>query len=565
MSEKKEVTGAAPQAVPAKVDGVDVAALAKQVQSACATLRQVKTWLEVAFGMDIDGDGVIGSARVGLLAVVAGACLALAPVFAANEIVWQTDYDQDGTAEFSVDQEGDVVANSVSVGTLGSATAALTCSNATVNGTLTVGTIAEKGTGGVTVEGLLLNDGVYADADGSLTVSNYTQTAGGVCTFATINEVGTGGVTVEGTLFNDGAVSDADGSLAISNITLTAAGELKADNINEVGTSGISIEGFTVNDGDLTDADGAITVSNLTLTAGGIVTADTVEEAGTGGVSIEGLTLNDGAYTDADGSVTVSNVSLTAGGNLVAGANTLTSGDKLDGEQLGDDTVDGDSLDWAAFTDLADGGAVSWGNIAEGELADSTVVSADIKDGEVANADISSTAAIALTKLATTGVLTPVAAACSSAESVADIVKTVVTFTNVQMVATDTSDEGESAKVADFDAGAFTILSAVLDATCTISAGATSDWYIACGTAAAGDDSDLTSTEADVIPKTTIASGAGAKAGDAVLSAVIVMDGTSAAKDLYFNMAIDDDNMDADFTNTVTGTLTIYTTPALDN
>jgi hypothetical protein len=43
--------------------------------------------------------------------------------------------------------------------------------------------------------------------------------------------------------------------------------------------------------------------------------------------------------------------------------------------------------------------------IAEGKLADSTVVSADIKDGEIVNADVNASAAIAVTKLGTGGLI----------------------------------------------------------------------------------------------------------------------------------------------------------------
>lgn len=48
------------------------------------------------------------------------------------------------------------------------------------------------------------------------------------------------------------------------------------------------------------------------------------------------------------------------------------------------------------------GGAVA---IGEGALANSTVLSADVKDGELVNADINSSAAIAVTKLGTGGVI----------------------------------------------------------------------------------------------------------------------------------------------------------------
>lgn len=46
------------------------------------------------------------------------------------------------------------------------------------------------------------------------------------------------------------------------------------------------------------------------------------------------------------------------------------------------------AINWADMTDLASGGSVTWGNIAEGELADSTVVSADIKDGTITTSDL---------------------------------------------------------------------------------------------------------------------------------------------------------------------------------
>jgi hypothetical protein len=99
-------------------------------------------------------------------------------------------------------------------------------------------------------------------------------------------------------------------------------------------------------------------------------------------------------------------------------------------------------------------------------------------------------------------------------------------------------------------------------------AGATNPFVRGFGTAAAGDDNALTSTEADVIPSTSIDTTAGTvltNAFDAVLAAAIVMNGTSAAKALYLNLAIDDDNMDADVTNTVSGTITLLTTKVRDN
>jgi len=206
--------------------------------------------------------------------------------------------------------------------------------------------------------------------------------------------------------------------------------------------------------------------------------------------------------------------------------------------------------------------------IPEGGLTDSTVLSADIKDGEVVNADVNASAAIALTKLASSGLGTALAGTASGSEAVSDIVVTTVTFTNVVLTATDGSDEGESQKVFDCDDGAFTLLTAVANAQSVVSPGATNTYVMALGTVAAADDSALTSTEVDVIPSTSIDTTAGTvltNAFDAVLAAPANFDGTGTAKDIYLNFAIDDDNMNANVTNTVTGTLTVFSTKATDN
>jgi hypothetical protein len=54
--------------------------------------------------------------------------------------------------------------------------------------------------------------------------------------------------------------------------------------------------------------------------------------------------------------------------------------DAIDGEQIANDTIDNDSIDWADMTDLTTDGAVVWGNIAEGELADDSVVMDDLNE-----------------------------------------------------------------------------------------------------------------------------------------------------------------------------------------
>ena len=91
---------------------------------------------------------------------------------------------------------------------------------------------------------------------------------------------------------------------------------------------------------------------------------------------------------------------------LPAATSTLLAADgvgtaltALNGENIQDNTIDVDSLDWEAFTDLGESGAVIWGNLSEGELTDSSIITADIKDGEIVNVDISASAAIDQSKI----------------------------------------------------------------------------------------------------------------------------------------------------------------------
>ena len=95
-----------------------------------------------------------------------------------------------------------------------------------------------------------------------------------------------------------------------------------------------------------------------------------------------------GLETDGDAHYNPSTGTITAT-EFAGGGSGLTG---IDGEQITNDTIDNDSIDWGDMTDLTTDGAVVWGNIAEGELTNSTVVSADIKDGEVALADLAAAA-----------------------------------------------------------------------------------------------------------------------------------------------------------------------------
>lgn len=152
--------------------------------------------------------------------------------------------------------------------------------------------------------------------------------------------------------------------------------------VSFVGTGDIDLPADSVDDADINWGD----IANLA--AGGACTLSAT------------VTVNDDEATDDDHEIvfTTDNATLESDGDFhyspdtgtvtatefVGGGVGLTG---LDGENIANDTIDNDSIDWGDMTDLGTDGVVVWGNITEGELADSTVVSADIKDDTIDSAD----------------------------------------------------------------------------------------------------------------------------------------------------------------------------------
>ena len=160
----------------------------------------------------------------------------------------------------------------------------------------------------------------------------------------------------------------------------------------------------------------------------------------------------------------------------------------------------------------------------------------------------------------------PVDTVATAVDSYAQIVKKVVTVLPQTVILEDGKADGNGVKILDVQEGAFLLLSAVADMT-VVSNNAFNEtandvFYASCGTAAAADgNGDLTSTEADVVPKTTIdtaSSGSLTNAFNAVLAAPAVFDGTTTAKDVYVNFAVADASTSQAVTNVVSGTLTLY-------
>ena len=168
------------------------------------------------------------------------------------------------------------------------------------------------------------------------------------------------------------------------------------------------------------------------------------------------------------------------------------------------------------------------------------------------------------------GVGSATAAAATATEVTPCVQKTILTFAAFTKTFTDGSDEGESQLLYTFPEGRIYILGAAIDAAVTNDSGyeatANDIWYGAIGTAAAGDDGDLTSTEADIIDKTTFDTADGADGhheweADFTAGADTVFDGTATAVKLYFNAAAANTSIS---TNNATcgmqagGTLAVY-------
>jgi len=160
-----------------------------------------------------------------------------------------------------------------------------------------------------------------------------------------------------------------------------------------------------------------------------------------------------------------------------------------------------------------------------------------------------------------------------TSEDAGGVRRTVITLSDHSVAMVDVAGTiayGKS-KVADFDAGHLLFLGAVADLALTLdAAGVNADWDgdFGLGTAGAGADGDLTSTEQDLIPKTATPQASGsattAKGASSTTESGVVFDGSATAKDVWFNVLVDD--ADHDVTTTPTNMIlngTIVLTYAL--
>jgi len=151
----------------------------------------------------------------------------------------------------------------------------------------------------------------------------------------------------------------------------------------------------------------------------------------------------------------------------------------------------------------------------------------------------------------------------TATETYGTVNETVLVLDDVSVVVTE-QGAGTNAvggtKIYDFTEGRILVLGAIMEnATITIDTNAidaADGGDVACGTAVPGIDGVMDGTAVDIIPSTSV--DPITNIVDNALAASAQFDGTTTAKDLYFNILIDDADVSATHTNTVDATITIH-------
>jgi hypothetical protein len=164
-----------------------------------------------------------------------------------------------------------------------------------------------------------------------------------------------------------------------------------------------------------------------------------------------------------------------------------------------------------------------------------------------------------------------VAGKCTAVEELSGIIhKTVLTLGltgSSDLDLAGDADNGTGIKIYDFPAGRILLLGAIIDASAVcndaFNASPNDVYKLGAGSVSATQaaEGDLTSTEQDIIPATTIDT-----QGNTVLTndwhnalgASAQFDGTSSALDLYINAAVLNASTTKAVTIAITGTLTLY-------
>ena len=203
---------------------------------------------------------------------------------------------------------------------------------------------------------------------------------------------------------------------------------------------------------------------------------------------------------------------------------------------------------------------------------DSTLSQREVRDPRLLEAILEANATDAETRIAgiedgtatiTAGVGAKNGATVTAAETRGIAHKTVITLDDTPVVVTEIG-AGTNAvggvKIYDLPAGRILVLGVTVeDVTVAVDSNAldaADNGDFSFGTAAPGGDGLLDGTAVDLCPSVSI--DPIVTATDGALAASAQFDGTATAKDVYFNMSVDDADVDATHTNTVDATVTIH-------
>jgi hypothetical protein len=155
-----------------------------------------------------------------------------------------------------------------------------------------------------------------------------------------------------------------------------------------------------------------------------------------------------------------------------------------------------------------------------------------------------------------------VAGKATATESGGIVHKTVLDLAGTIGTLNTGAAHGAGIKLYDFPAGRILLLGAVVDAVVAatnVNANPNDTFVMSMGSVTAADDATLTSTEADIIPSTTITVAAGSGTFKAALASSAQFNGTTIALDLFINAGMVDTANSANSAVSMTsGTVTLH-------
>lgn len=414
--------------------------------------------------------------------------------------------------------------------------------------------------GNFTVAGTFTIADVLTFSDGA-TIDNTSATTLTV----TETNIDLAGATTADTLGLSDALTLSDGAtIDNSSATILALTETTIDLVGATLADALTLSDvLTFSDSGTIDNTAAdtltITETNITMAGAVGITSGTI-------TGITDLAVADGGT----GSSTASDARTALG--LAIGTNVQAWDAQLDDiaalVQTDSYFIVGDGTNWVEETGATARTSLGLGTIAT-QAADSVDLDGGAIDGTAIGANSASTGAFTTVTcqsiVDSSGAGAVVTNKATAVEYMA-IQQTVITFTLTGDHDLDLADgdHGTGIKVYDMPEGRIFILGATIDASITTSANynaSTADtYYVSMGTVVGADDNDLTGTEADIIPRTTIDTDSGGTLTadwHAALASAAQFDGTATAKDLYVNAACADANNTDANTYAITGTATI--------